>query len=424
MQYGLIGEHLGHSFSREIHGMLSADEYNLQEITPQELDTFMRKADFKGINVTIPYKEKVIPYLYEVSDSATSIGAVNTIVNRGGRLYGYNTDFEGLRLTAIRAGIEFKGRSVLVLGVGGAAKTAHAVAASLGASEITHAARKPQMGDVNIFTLKESGKTFDYQIIINATPVGMFPCTDGRIADLTLFPKLEGVLDCIYNPLRTNLILDAIKMGVKADGGLYMLVAQACFARNYFAGTELGLTEIDKIYNSILADKENIVLSGMPSCGKSSIGKIIADKCGKEFIDTDALIVERAGCEISTIFKEHGEQAFRDMESAVIKELSAKQGLIISLGGGAILRSENVHNLKMNGRITFIDRELDMLIATQDRPLSSSTEALRELYHRRLPIYQSTADFTIFNDGDMEAVSLAIIESHTKQTSTNQKRAK
>lgn len=401
MEYGLIGEHLGHSFSREIHGMLSSDPYQLREVAKDELDAFMRKADFKAINVTIPYKQAVIPYLSHISDDAKAIGAVNTIVNRQGKLYGYNTDFEGLRLMAIRAGIDFKGRDVLVLGAGGAAKTAHAVAASLGAATITHAARKPQPGDVNIHALKESTEKQKFQIIINATPVGMFPNGADRVADLELFSNLEGVLDCIYNPLRTNLVLDAQQRGVKAEGGLYMLVAQACFARNYFVGASLGMDDIERVYGKILSDKQNTVLCGMPSCGKSTIGKALAERLGKELLDTDALIVERAGKPIPQIFSDDGEQAFRDLESAVIRELSDRQGLIISLGGGAVLRSENVRNLKYNGRICFIDRKLELLTATSDRPLSSNADALREMYVRRLPVYKAAADYIIENNGDI-----------------------
>lgn len=401
MEYGLIGEHLGHSFSREIHGMLSTDAYELHEVSRDGLDAFMRERNFKAINVTIPYKESVIPYLDYISDDAKAIGAVNTIVNRGGKLYGYNTDFEGLRLTAIKAGIDFKGKKALVLGAGGAAKTARAVAASLGASSVTSATRRQIDGCIDIMPLKNGSEKVDYEVIINATPVGMFPHNADRVVNLDLFPNLEGVVDCIYNPLQTNLVLDAMERGIKASGGLYMLVAQACFARNYFVGANLGMDDIEKVYGRILSDKQNIVLSGMPSCGKTTIGKELATKYGREFVDTDALIVERAGMEITQIFKEQGEQAFRDMESAVIKELSEKQGLIISLGGGAVLRSENVRNLKLNGRIFFIDRKLELLTATNDRPLSSNADALREMYVRRLPVYKAAADYIIENNLDI-----------------------
>lgn len=404
MEYGLIGEHLGHSFSREIHGMLSADAYELHEVSREGLDAFMRERSFKAINVTIPYKESVIPYLDYISDDAKAIGAVNTIVNRGGKLFGYNTDFEGLKLMAIRSNIDFTGRHVLILGVGGAAKTAHAVAASLGAGSITHAARSPKDSDIDIYSLKTGGKSFNYNIIINATPVGMFPNNAHRVVDINLFPCLEGVLDCIYNPLQTNLVLDAMERGIKASGGLYMLVAQAVAARNWFVGANLGMEDIEKVFGKILSDKENIVLSGMPSCGKSTIGKALAEKTGKNFIDTDALIMERAGKEIPRIFKEDGEKAFRDLESAVIKELSEKQGLIISLGGGAVLRSENVRNLKLNGKIFFIDRKLELLTATNDRPLSSNADALREMYAIRLPIYRAAADYIIENNSNIESI--------------------
>lgn len=392
MEYGLIGEHLGHSFSREIHGMLSTDAYELHEVSRDGLDAFMRERSFKAINVTIPYKESVIPYLDYISDDAKAIGAVNTIVNRGGKLFGYNTDFEGLRLTAIKAGIDFKGKKALVLGAGGAAKTARAVAASLGASSVTSATRRQIDGCIDIMPLKNGSEKVDYEVIINATPVGMFPHNADRVVNIDLFPNLEGVLDCIYNPLQTNLVLDAMERGIKASGGLYMLVAQAIAARNWFVGSNLGQADTDRIYEKILTDKRNIVLCGMPSCGKTTIGKELAAKYGREFVDTDALIVERSGMEITQIFKEQGEQAFRDMESDVIRDVSVRQGLVIALGGGAVLRSENVHNLKMNGRISFINRPFDQLIATSDRPLSSDSEALKALYEKRMPIYISVAD--------------------------------
>ncbi len=378
--------------------MLSGDPYELVEIERSALDAFMHKADFKGINVTIPYKEAVMPYLDTISGPALKIGAVNTIVNKDGRLFGYNTDFGGLLEMARNTGIDFKGRGVLVLGAGGAAKTAAAVAQELGASSVTQSSRHPAPGQLSLLTLAQESHP-GINIIINATPVGMYPHNDGRIAPLDLFPDLQGVLDCVYNPLRTNLVLDALERGIPAAGGLSMLVYQACLAREYFTGETVEREVWDRILRSISASKENIVLCGMPSSGKTTMGKLLAQQMGREVVDTDQLIRQKAGVEIAEIFSTQGEAAFRKMETEAIASIAPSQGLIVSVGGGAVMNHLNVHLLKMNGKVVFIDRPLELLVPTSDRPLSSDIDKLKAMYGVRRPVYQKAADFTVVNDG-------------------------
>ncbi|MBO4844424.1 MAG: hypothetical protein J5490_07595 [Bacteroidales bacterium] len=398
MKYGLIGERLGHSFSKDIHGMLSSDPYELVELERTALEPFMLKADFKGINVTIPYKEAVMPYLDVISAPARKIGAVNTVVKREGRLCGYNTDFGGLLEMARNSGIDFEGRSVLVLGAGGAAKTAAAVAQELGASAVKLSSRHPAPGQLSLETIADSGHP-GIHIIINATPVGMFPNNGGRIVTMDLFPDLQGVLDCVYNPLRTNLVLDALEKGIPAVGGLSMLVYQACLAREIFTGNEIGREVWDDVLQRISSSKENVVLCGMPSCGKTTIGRLLAEKTGREVIDTDQIVRQNAGVEIADIFRTQGEAAFRKMETDAIAFIAPEQGKIISVGGGAVMNPLNVHLLKMNGKVVFIDRPLELLVPTGDRPLSSDMDKLRTMYGVRRPVYLQAADAVVVNDG-------------------------
>ena len=410
MEYGLIGEHLGHSFSKDIHGMLSADPYSLVELEPAALEYFLKAADFKGINVTIPYKQAVMPYLDSISGPAQAIGAVNTIVNKDGKLYGYNTDYGGLMEMARNSGIDFSGRRVMILGAGGAAKTAAAVARDLGAAEVIMSSRHPAEGQISLETLG-SQEHPGIQIIINATPVGMYPHNGGRLAPLDLFPDLQGVLDCVYNPLRTNLVMDAQERGIPAAGGLPMLVYQACLARELFTGTTIDRELWDSILCSISSSKENIVLCGMPSSGKTTIGGLLARETGREVVDTDQLVRQNSGMEISEIFRTQGEAAFRQMETDAIASVSALQGMIISVGGGAVLNPLNVHLLKMNGRLIFIDRPLEKLVPTSDRPLSSDIDKLKTMYAVRLPVYQKVADYVVVNDSTPQDCVKAIINS-------------
>lgn len=408
MKYGLIGEHLGHSYSCEIHGAIADYEYELKELRPDELDGFMRQRFFNAINVTIPYKQSVIPYLDETSDRARSIGAVNTIVNTGGRLYGDNTDFAGMAALAKRIGIDFKGKKVLILGTGGTSKTARAVAESYGAATVLNVSRR---GGEGLISYEEAAqKHSDAQIIINTTPVGMYPDTEKKPIEISAFSALEGVLDAIYHPLRTNLVLDAQERGIPASGGLYMLSAQAVYASAVFLDKELEPELIEKAYKLVKADKQNIVLVGMPSSGKTTVGKIIAERTGKTFEDTDDTIVSEIGMPIAQFFAEHGENAFRELESRVIAEASNKGGRVIATGGGAVLRPENVRAMRRNGPVVFIDRSLERLITTDDRPLSSNRTALEKLFETRYDIYKNAADLHADGNGTPEEVADAILK--------------
>ena len=407
MEYGLIGEKLPHSFSKEIHEKIADYDYSLKELKPNELKDFILSKNFKAINVTIPYKQAVIPFLDEISPEAQAIGAVNTVVNRGGVLYGYNTDFGGMRALIERTEVELKYQKVLILGTGGTSRTAMAVCERLGAKEIIRLSRSGREGSL---TYEEAYASHsDADVIINTTPCGMYPNIFDCPIDPDRFPKLSGVIDAVYNPLSTLLVLKARERGLNAAGGLYMLTAQAVLAAQHFMDRELDVVKLtNEIYNDIYFSKRNIVLSGMPASGKTTGGKLIAAQLGRELVDTDALIVERAG-EISRIFAEHGEVYFRDLETSVIRELATLTGRVISLGGGAILRDENVEALRLNGEIFFLDRSPESLIPTCDRPLADEKDKIMRLYESRIDRYMATADYIIDADCDPEDVADSVI---------------
>lgn len=412
MKYGLIGEHLTHSYSCEIHAQIADYEYELHELAPSELGGFLTKREFNAINVTIPYKQDVIPYLDGISDTAKRIGAVNTIVNRGGKLYGDNTDFAGMLALAKHIGVDMKGKKVLILGTGGASKTGHALAEYMGAESVYYVSRSGKNGSI---TYEQAvSEHSDAQVIINATPVGMFPKQGGRPIDISAFPKLEGVLDAIYNPLRTNLILDAQERGIPAEGGLYMLSAQAVHAAAVFQDIPLDESLVDKAFKSVKNDKQNIVLIGMPSSGKTTVGRILAEKCGKELADTDEYIVKKIGMPIADFFAKHGEAEFRKIEKETVAGLASTGGKIIATGGGAVLDAENVRALKQNGVLVFLDRRPENLIATDDRPLSSRRSALEKLYAERYDIYCAAAEVHIDANTTPGAEADAILKEHTK----------
>lgn len=399
MEYGLIGEKLGHSYSKEIHNQIGNYDYILKEIPKSELNSFMTKKDFKGINVTIPYKQDVIPFLDFIDDSAKEIGAVNTIVNKNGKLFGYNTDFLGLKRLILSLKLNLQDKKVLILGTGGTSKTAFSVAKSLGANQILKVSRKC---DENFITYEDAIKNHnDAQIILNTTPCGMFPNIDASPIELDNFEKLEGVVDVIYNPLRTEFVLNAQKKGLIAQGGLFMLVQQAIAAAEYFFEQEIEFQKAEMIYKNLLRKKQNVVLVGMPGCGKSTVGKKLAKELNREFFDTDDLIFQERGQTPAQIIETQGENTFRDIETSICKELSSKTGVVISTGGGAILRNENIFYLKNNGIIFFIDRNLEKIKATGDRPLSNSEEKLKNLYEIRYPIYKGCADFHIKTDENL-----------------------
>lgn len=407
MQYGCIAEKLGHSFSKEIHAELGDYSYELCEIAPNALDAFLEKRDFKGINVTIPYKERVIPHLYYVDEQARAIGAVNTVVNRDGRLYGYNTDFYGMKALIEHMGLDLEGKKVAVLGTGGTSKTARAVATYLGAKTILCVSRRASEGAIDYDALyaDHSG----VEILINTTPCGMYPNPDASAVEVDRFPCLLGVIDAVYNPLRPKLILDAKAKGIPAEGGLYMLVAQAVRASEIFFDTTYSIEVLDRVYRTMKAKKENIVLIGMPASGKSTVGKILAARLARRLCDTDVEIVDFAGREIPEIFASDGEQSFREIESRVIRErVAQRNGLVIATGGGAILRDENVKALRRGGRLYFIDRPLADLMPTPDRPLASSAEAITRRYEERYHRYCAVADVRIEVTGDAESVADAI----------------
>ena len=411
MKYGLIGEKLGHSFSKTVHSKIASYDYELLEIPKTDIDSFMQKRDFCCINVTIPYKETVIPYLDEISDEAKSIGAVNTIVNKNGRLFGYNTDFYGLSSLINKNSIEIKNKTVLILGSGGTSKTANAVCESMNARKIFTVSRNGGEG----FITYQQAAAIDAEVIINTTPVGMFPNNFAVPISLDGFKNLEAVVDVIYNPLKTQLVLSAQKRGIKAVGGLYMLYAQAVKAAEIFTENEIKT----HVFNDIFKEKQNLVLVGMPSCGKTTFGKILSAELNKSFIDTDEEIIKRSGMPISEIFEKFGEKYFRDLESEVINGLSSYQGMVIATGGGAVLREENVNALKQNGKIIFIDRPLSMLITTDDRPLSKSRELLEKRYNERYGIYSSVCDVKIKVDGEINDTAKLIKEGFLNENFGN-----
>ena len=391
MQYGCIGETLKHSFSAEIHPLLSDAPYELCEVSKDALDGFMKRREFRGINVTIPYKQAVIPYLHEIDEQASAIGAVNTVVNRGGLLYGYNTDFYGMCALLAHLGAEVRNKKVAILGTGGTSLTALAVAEHLGASEILRVSRSEKEDCITYEALRE--KHADVQILINTTPCGMYPHPYECPVDVCDFPKLEAVADAVYNPLRTELVLGARERGIAAEGGLYMLVAQAVRAAEIFHDCTYPKGTVEEIWKKIMRRKENIVLIGMPGSGKTTVGNLLAADLKRNFCDMDVEIGLRSQRTPAEIIAEDGEGAFRDLESQVLREhIAMRQGEIIATGGGAILRSENVRMLRHNGRIYLLDRPLEKLIPTDDRPLSSDRAALERRYHERYDRYHGAAD--------------------------------
>lgn len=405
MKYGLIGEKLSHSFSKPIHESIADYEYEIMEIKRDELDSFMKEKSFCGINVTIPYKAAVIPYLDYVSQDAMKIGAVNTVVNRQGKLYGYNTDFGGMKALIENEGFDFKNAKILILGSGGTSKTARAVSEALGASNIITVSRSGEVNYDNALLLHG-----DCDYIINTTPCGMYPNNDTYAIDPRDFNKLKGVVDVVYNPLETPIVRLAKEKGVKGVTGLYMLVAQAVLACEIFTEKKLEVKKITgEVFSKIKKEKQNIVLIGMPGCGKSTIGKALSELTGRKIIDTDDIIKEKYG-EISDIFSNYSEDFFRDKESEAVKEVSKNSGYIIATGGGAILRKENIDLLRQNGVIFFLNRPIEDIIPTADRPLSSDYAALKKRFDERYDKYISAMDYEIFVDGDPENAAEKIME--------------
>ncbi len=394
IKYGCIGNPLEQSLSPVIHKMLGNEAYTLCPLSKDALADFFEKREFCGINVTIPYKGDVIAYLDEVDPAAREIGAVNTVLNKNGRLIGYNTDFYGLwELISYRLHTSLTAKRVAILGSGGTAKTAVALAKKFGAREVLSVGRVSHADVISYEELYAEHR--DIQILINTTPVGMYPNTDASPVDLSRFTHLECVADAVYNPINTRLVTAAKERGIPAAGGLYMLVMQAIYAHGLFfdipAPTALG----GRIFEELLRTRENIVLVGMPGCGKSTVGKILAKELGRSYFDTDEWITARAGRSVSQIFEEQGEEYFRNLEAEAVKSLSSMTGSVISTGGGAVLYHENVLVLRQNGRVYWIDRPLSELIPTADRPLAMTYEDIMALAAVRLPLYQKAADVRV-----------------------------
>ena len=402
MKCGLLGEKLGHSYSPFIHSQLGDYTYDLFEKKSEELADFLHNGDFSGLNVTIPYKKEVISYCAELSPQAQAVGAVNTIVRRNdGSLLGHNTDYFGCETMVKYSGLAVAGKKVLVLGSGGASNTVVAVLQALGALPVVIS----RQGENNYENLQLHA---DAAVIVNATPVGMYPNTEAAPVDIGQFPQLEGVLDLIYNPARTKLLQDAEKRGLVAENGLLMLVAQAKEASEYFTGSVIPDGKILDIYRQLQQQMENIVLIGMPGCGKTTIGELLAEKTGKTFVDADALIPELAGKSIQQVFAEDGEAVFRDWETQALAALGKKSGMVIATGGGCVIRPEHEAILRQNGRIFCLERQLKSL-DTQGRPLSQAS-GVEELYRIRKPKYEKFANHFIDNNSTPEEAAAAILK--------------
>lgn len=401
--YGLLGEHLPHSFSPQIHSALGNRNYNLFEVAPENLDTFMKKHNFKGINVTIPYKKAVIPYLDVISPEAEKIGAVNTIKVVDGKLYGDNTDYFGFKYMVEKSGVTIHNKKALVLGSGGASLTVQAVLRDMNAREIVVLSRNGDDNYVNMYI-----KHTDAEIIVNTTPVGMYPDNLNTLVDLDRFPNLSGVLDVVYNPLKTRLILDAEQRNIPCSAGLSMLVAQAKKAHEIFFDTIVENDVCEQIERSLTLQMCNIVLIGMAGCGKSTIGKRLSELLRKDLVDTDEMIMNTENKPIPEIFAEKGEDYFRWCENVAVNIAGREKSQIIATGGGVIVRPENYNPLKQNGIIVFINRDADLL-PTNGRPLSQM-HGVKVLYEKRMPLYRQFADIEVDGNGTIEEVANRIVK--------------
>ncbi len=385
-RFGLLGEKLGHSYSPQIHRLLGAYEYPLYEKSADEVAAFLQHDGFDGINVTIPYKKTVMPFCAELSDTARRIGSVNTVVRRAdGTLAGFNTDYDGFRWMVARSGIDVAGKTALVLGSGGASLTVRTVLADLGAKRVTVISRR---GEHNYDNMDRTA-----QIIANATPVGMYPNVGAAPVDLAQFPNCEGVLDVIYNPARTQLLLDAERLGIPHENGLSMLVAQAKRSAELFLGTAIDDGVTERILGTLARQMRNLVLIGMPGCGKSTAGAAVAQALGRRFVDADAEIVRAAGCSIPEIFAKKGEAGFRARETAVLAELGKQSGLVIATGGGCVTQPRNYPLLHQNGWLIWMQRPADEL-PRDGRPLSAHAD-LAQMAAQREPLYRLFADASV-----------------------------
>lgn len=417
MKYGLIGEHLGHSFSKQIQTRIAEIEnvkdydYQLVELDKEEFKEFMEKKDFKGINVTIPYKKDVIPYLDEMDESAKAIGAVNTIINVDGKLKGYNTDFGGFLYMVKAHNVHMEGKKVLIIGNGGACAAVKAVCKHENAKDIVIVSRSANRGAISYDEMYTSH--LDADIVVNTSPVGMFPNIVNAPIDVSWFHKLECVLDVVYNPILTRLCFEAQEADIKRVIGLEMLIAQAKYSFEIFENMSFDDSIIDEIKKEMLKDRCNIVLIGMPSAGKTTIGKMLEEKLGKEFFDLDDMIIAKAGKSIPEIFQESGEAGFRAIETEVAIEASKMNNKIIATGGGVVKHKVNMDFLRLNGITIFIDRDIDKLISSDpNRPLSSSKQALQQMYKERYPLYQKYATYVAVNNANIDETVDDIVNAY------------
>lgn len=405
--YGLLGEKLGHSFSPQIHACLGDYEYKLFEVAPENLGDFLRSGSFEGLNVTIPYKKAVMPYLAEISENAKAIGSVNTItVLPNGTLRGDNTDYDGFLYLVRRSGIAVNGKKALVLGTGGASLPVKKVLSDLGAHEVISISRSGENNYQNM------DKHFDADLIVNTTPVGMYPNNLQSPLSLDGFAHLSGVLDIVYNPQKTQLILDAEQRGIPAFSGLTMLVAQAKRAAELFLNTNIDDRKNDEIYETLSRQMKNIVLVGMPGCGKSTVGKALAKRLSRPFFDADQEIVKRAGKSIPEIFQTEGEAGFRKIETEVLFDLCRQSGAVIATGGGAVTVPQNHDILRQNSLVVFLNRDIAVL-PTNGRPLSEQND-LHEMFRQRLPLYRAVCDYEVDGNSEIQTVTDRVAEVYAK----------
>lgn len=401
-EYGLLGEKLPYSFSPEIHAEFGDYDYRLIELAPQELDGFLRAGEFRGLNVTIPYKKAVIPYCSELSDAAKAIGAVNTItVGADGKLRGDNTDYYGFCYMARIAGVRFTGKKVLVLGSGGTSLTACAAIRDAGGTPVVIS----RSGETNYQNLERHQ---DAKIVVNTTPVGTFPHTDASPLDLARLPEIEAVLDVVYNPGMTRLLLQARRLGLCYSSGLRMLVAQAKRASELFQGKAIPDREIERVANKLSLKSTSIVLIGMPGSGKTTVGKLVAEMLGRQFIDLDEEIERSAGICIPEIFARQGEEAFRRLESELAQLFGSRTGIVLATGGGVVKDAQNYNRLAQNGRIFWLTRDLERL-DRDGRPLSGDDETMYRMYRERLPLYRAFADAAVENNDAPDATAREIV---------------
>ena len=400
-KYGLIGNPLEHSFSPQIHALLGDYEYKLYPMSTEAVAPFLASCPLDALNVTIPHKETVIPCLHRISDEARRIGSVNTIVKEpDGVLSGYNTDYYGFTAMLKYYGITVEGKKALVLGSGGASKTARAVLTDMGARSVTVISRSGENNYENLHLHR------DAELIVNTTPLGMYPKNGVAAVNLRNFPLCEGVADIVYNPGKTALLLQAEELGIRCAYGLSMLVAQAIKAAEFFFNTEYPEDTLPRVLSGIAAKMRNIVLIGMPGCGKSTVGKIIADRLGKELLDSDSVITEKTGKTPAQWITECGEAKFREIETETLRELGKQSGKVIATGGGAVTVAENKALLRQNGSVFFINRDTELL-STYNRPLSGDIDVRRALYEKRLPLYRSFCDAEMTSHAATAAESTA-----------------